>query len=193
MPPSSRSAVDVTDLLRAWREGGAAASEEFLSKIYGELKRLAASQLRKERRAHTLQTTALVNEAYLRLFDQQRVDWRDRAHFFGLAATMMRRILVDHARARNARKRQLPDGFDGLTMTSAHLPDVSLLDLDRVLSEFSGDYPRQARVVEMRYFADLELEEIAVCLDVSLTTVKRDWQFARAWIRTELASAAPPA
>jgi RNA polymerase sigma factor (TIGR02999 family) len=184
----ARSAVDVTDLLRAWRAGGAEASEELLSKIYGELKRLAASQLRKERGGHTLQTTALVNEAFLRLLDQQRVDWRDRAHFFGLAATMMRRILVDHARARNAEKRRLPEGFEALSVDSVHLPQVDLLDLDRALSRFATGYPRQARVVELRYFADLEIEEIATVLEISPATVKRDWQFARVWLKAELAA-----
>jgi RNA polymerase sigma factor (TIGR02999 family) len=187
----ARSAVDVTDLLRAWRAGGAEASEELLAKIYGALKKIAASQLRRERAAHTLQTTALVNEAFLRLLDQQRIDWRDRAHFFGLAATMMRRILVDHARARNAQKRQLPDAYEALSITSVHLPDVELLDLDRALSTLAESYPRQARVVEMRYFADLEIEEIAEVLEISAATVKRDWQFARVWLKTELGGAPP--
>ncbi len=189
----ARSTVDVTDLLRAWRAGGEEASEELLAKIYGALKRIAASQLRRERAAHTLQTTALVNEAFLRLLDQQRVDWRDRAHFFGLAATMMRRVLVDHARARNADKRRLPDSYESLSITSAHMPDVELLDLDRALTTLAASYPRQAKVVEMRYFADLEIEEIAEVLEVSPATVKRDWQFARVWLKAELGGGAPPA
>ena len=189
----ARSTVDVTDLLRAWRAGGEEASEELLAKIYGALKRIAASQLRRERAAHTLQTTALVNEAFFRLLDQQRVDWRDRAHFFGLAATMMRRVLVDHARARNADKRRLPDSYESLSITSAHMPDVELLDLDRALTTLAASYPRQAKVVEMRYFADLEIEEIAEVLEVSPATVKRDWQFARVWLKAELGGGAPPA
>jgi len=184
--------VDVTDLLRAWRAGGAEASAELLSRIYGALKKIAAAQLRRERSAHTLQTTALVHEAYLRLLDQQRVDWRDRTHFFGLAATMMRRILVDYARTRNARKRQLPDGHEALSITSTHLPALDLLDLDRALSSFAESYPRQARVVEMRYFADLEIEEIAEFLEISPATVKRDWQFARVWLKAELDGGGPP-
>jgi RNA polymerase sigma factor (TIGR02999 family) len=187
-PP--RSPIDITDLLRAWRAGGEEASQELLATIYGTLKRIAASQMRKERSTHTLQTTALVNEAYLRLLDQQRVDWQDRAHFFGLAATMMRRILVDHARARNAQKRQLPDGGDAFSFTSAGVPelerDVDLLDLDRALEALAAEFPRQARVVEMRYFADLEIEEIADVLEISPATVKRDWQFARVWLKAEL-------
>jgi len=164
-----------------------------MAKIYGALKRIAGSQLRRERAGHTLQTTALVNEAFLRLLDQQRIDWRDRAHFFGLAATMMRRILVDHARARNAEKRQLPDGFEPPASSSGDLPAIELLDLDRALTTLAEGYPRQARVVEMRYFADLEIEEIAEVLETSPATVKRDWQFARAWLRDELGSGAPEA
>ena len=193
MSRPSRSSVDVTDLLRAWRAGGEEASQELLATIYGTLKRIAASQMRKERATHTLQTTALVNEAYLRLLDQQRVDWQDRAHFFGLAATMMRRILVDHARARNAQKRQLPDDGEGLAITSAGLPDVDLLDLDRALETLAAGFPRQARVVELRYFAELEIEEIADVLEISAATVKRDWQFARVWLKAELGGDAKPA
>ncbi len=192
MTRPARPSVDVTDLLRAWRAGGAEASAQLLSQIYGALKKIAAAQLRRERSAHTLQTTALVHEAYLRLLDQQRVDWRDRTHFFGLAATMMRRILVDYARTRNARKRQLPDGHEALSITSTHLPALDLLDLDRALSSFAESYPRQARVVEMRYFADLEIEEIAEFLEISPATVKRDWQFARVWLKAELGGGGSP-
>ena len=164
---------EITLLLRAWRSGDATAGEKLLERIYVELKRLAASRLRGERSSHTLQTTALVHEAFLRLLDQRGVDWRDRAHFFGLAATMMRRVLIDHARARHARKRSRPEG-DPITLSTRHGADVELLDLDDSLAKLQLSYPRQAKVVEMRYFADLEIEEIAVCLDVSAATVKRD-------------------
>jgi len=180
---------EITALLRAWRAGDASAGETLLVRIYTELKRLAASQLRGERRGHTLQTTALVHEAFLRLLDQRGVDWRDRAHFFGLAATMMRRVLIDHARARQARKRSSPED-ETITLSTRHGANVELLDLDRALARLQASHPRQAKVVEMRYFADLEIEEIAVCLDVSPATVKRDWQFARAWLSSDL-SAAP--
>jgi RNA polymerase sigma factor (TIGR02999 family) len=179
---------EVTGLLRAWRAGDADAGEDLLARIYAELKKLAAAQLRGERLEHTLQTTALVHEAYLRLLDQRGVDWRDRAHFFGLAATMMRRVLIDHARTRNAKKRARPEL--AITLATRHGSDVELLDLDRSLSRLQQSYPRQARVVEMRYFADLEIEEIAVCLEVSPATVKRDWQFARAWLASDLARSA---
>ena len=186
MPPPAAGA-EVTQLLQAWRDGDERAGERLLAQVYETLRRIAASQLRGERQGHTLQPTALVHEAYLRLLGQQRVDWRDRAHFFGLAAVTMRRVLVDHARARNARKRQRGEEHGPLTLATGGEPEVELLDLDRALTEFAQRFPRPAKVVEMRYFADLELDEIAVCLGVSPTTVKRDWSFARAWMRTALA------
>ena len=180
-------AHEVTGLLRAWRAGDAAAGEELLQRIYIELKKIAVSQLRRERSGHTLQSTDLVHEAYVRLLEQQGIDWRDRAHFFGLAATMMRRVLVDHARAKNARKRARDEGEKPITLQSRQGPEVELLDLDRSLTLFAERYPRQTKVVEMRYFVDMEIEEIASCLEISPATVKRDWQFARAWLRTRLA------
>ena len=187
MPPSPSAAAGVTQLLHAWRGGDGRAGEALLEKVYATLRRIASSQLRGERPGHTLQPTALVHEAYLRLLGQQGIDWRDRAHFFGLAAVTMRRVLVDHARARNARKRRRDEAAEPLTLATQGGPGVELLDLDRALTDFARSYPRQAKVVEMRYFAELELEEIAVCLDVSPTTVKRDWTFARAWLRAALA------
>jgi RNA polymerase sigma factor (TIGR02999 family) len=181
-------ADEVTGLLRAWRAGEGDAGERLLATIYSELKRLAAAQLRGERGDHTLQATALVHEAFLRLVDQRGVDWRDRAHFFGLASTMMRRVLVDHARARSARKRSAPEA-EPLTLALDAI-QVEVLDLDRALERLATRFPRQAKVVEMRWFADLEIEEIAHFLEVGPATVKRDWQFARAWLAAELA--APP-
>ncbi len=184
------AAREVTGLLRAWRSGDAVAGEELLQRIYFELKKIAASQLRRERAGHTLQSTDLVHEAYMRLLQQQGIDWRDRAHFFGLAAMMMRRVLVDHARARNSRKRAREDGEAPVTIQSRHGTEVELLDLDRSLTQFAERYPRQTRVVEMRYFVEMEVEEIASCLNISPATVKRDWQFARAWLRARLAGGA---
>jgi RNA polymerase sigma factor (TIGR02999 family) len=179
---------EVTTLLRAWRRGDDAAGERLLAGVYDELKRIAAAQFRGERGEHTLQPTALVHEAFVRLLGQRQVDWRDRAHFFGLAATMMRRVLVDHARSRGAAKRRAdPAAPEATTLSARGAPDVELLDLDRALTELAGRYPRQTRVVELRYFADLDVEEIAECLTVSAATVKRDWQFARAWLRAEIA------
>lgn len=180
---------EVTDLLRAWRSGDEGAGEALLEHAYRALRNIAAAQMRGERAEHTLQPTALVHEAFLRLIGQRQVDWRDRAHFFGLAAVTMRRILVDHARRRLARKRDVGRP-ELVTIAGADGVDVGLLDLDRALTEFSGRFPRQAKLVELRYFSGLELEEIAHLLDVSPTTAKRDWRFARAWLREALAS--PP-
>jgi RNA polymerase sigma factor (TIGR02999 family) len=189
---SPTDSPQVTEILRAWRRGETGAEEELLARIYGELRILATHHLRGERSEHTLQPTALVHEAYLRLLDQRGVDWRDRAHFFGLASTMMRRVLVDHARTRGRKKRQ-PGEPDPVTLTVRTGPEVGILDLDRVLHELAGPYPRHAKVVEMRYFGDLDNDEIAECLGVSLATVKRDWQFARAWMRARLDEGASPA
>lgn len=186
MPRDEPEATDVTGLLHAWRDGDSAAGEELFSRIYGELKRIAAAQLRGERVGHTLQPTAIVNEAFLRMMRQQGIDWRDRAHFFGLASTMMRRVLVDHARARHRQKRQSPEVQGSLLVTTGDAPQAELIDLDRALERFAERYPRQTQMVEMRYFAGLEIEEIAACLDLSPATVKRDWQFARAWLVAEL-------
>ena len=185
MPPSE-AATEVTGLLRAWRRGDERAGEDLLRRVYGELEKIAAAQMRRERAGHTLEPRALVHEAFLRLVDQRRLDWRDRAHFFGLAAATMRRVLVDHARARAARKRRRPDDPAPVTLTASNGPQAELLDLDRALDAFALRFPRQARVVEMRYFADLDGEQIASCLEVSPATVKRDWQFARAWLRQAL-------
>lgn len=190
MSPLHPAAAEVTQLLQAWRGGDERAGEALLRRVYDTLRAIASAQLRGERQGHTLQPTALVHEAYLRLLGQQGIDWRDRAHFFGLAAVTMRRVLVDHARARNARKRRREEGIGPLTVSAGGGSEVELLDLDRALTEFAQQYPRQAKVVEMRYFAELELEEIAVCLEVSPTTVKRDWSFARAWMRAALAAPA---
>ncbi len=163
------------------------AGEALLGRVYDDAARDRVGAAARRAAGHTLQPTALVHEAYLRLLGQQGLDWRDRAHFFGLAAVTMRRVLVDHARARNARKRRRAEDAEPLTLATAGEPEVELLDLDRALDRASPQrFPRQAQVVEMRYFAELELDEIAVCLEVSPTTVKRDWSFARAWLRAAL-------
>jgi len=176
----------VTRLLHAWRGGGESARERLIEHVYAELKKIAGAHLRGERRGQTLEATGLVHEAFLRLVPQTRVDWRDRAHFFGLASTCMRRVLVDRARARAAAKRD-PEGY---LLTGAATGGVSspeeLLDLDRALERLAAEHPRLAQVVEMRYFAGLEVAEIGECLGVSERTVKRDWAFARAWLVREL-------
>lgn len=199
MPPESPTPPPgaVTAELRAWRAGDRNAGERLLSKVYEELRKIAAAELRRERPGHTLQPTALVHEAYLRMIGQTRIDWRDRAHFFGLAATMMRRVLVDHARARLAAKRRRDEPIGEIAEPAVAERPVEILDLDVALDRLAERYPRHARVVELRYFAGLELEEIATALGVSDRTVKRDWRFARAFLLAELgsdpgATAGPP-
>jgi RNA polymerase sigma factor (TIGR02999 family) len=192
-PTGSDPSGEVTRLLRAWRGGDAMAHEELLRRVYDELKRVAAGQLRGERDGHTLQPTALVHEAFLRLLGQTRVDWRDRTHFFGIAAAMMRRVLVDHARARLADKR----AHQKVTLTGGKelfaeeaLPPAQLLDLDRALDRLAAGFPRAARVVELHFFSGLEFAEVAAALELAPRTVMRDWSFARAWLRRELAGGA---
>jgi RNA polymerase sigma factor (TIGR02999 family) len=184
---TSPAAGEVTAELRAWRAGDESARERLLAQVYDELKRIAAAELRAERPGHTLQPTALVHEAYLRMIGQTRIDWRDRSHFFGLAATMMRRVLVDHARARLAAKRRRDEPPPTLPEPAAAASPVEILDLDRALDRLAERFPRHARVVELRYFAGLELEEIGAGLGVSARTIKRDWRFARAFLLAELA------
>jgi RNA polymerase sigma factor (TIGR02999 family) len=179
---------EVTLLLRAWRAGDALAGERLVEVLYRELHDMARQRLARERAGGTLQTTALVHEAYLRLIDQRHVEWRDRGHFLALAATMMRRVLVDRARARKARKRGSGEAAIQLTDAAAAGidPAVELLDVDRALERLSAAYPRPARVVELRFFGGLELDEIGVVVGVTERTVKRDWAFARAWLAREL-------
>ncbi|MDQ1346827.1 MAG: hypothetical protein QG573_196 [Acidobacteriota bacterium] len=192
MDRAGNRSEEVTGLLRAWRQGDVAARDLLLDRVYAHLKRLAAAQLRGERAGHSLQPTDLVHETYLRLIDQTRVDWRDRAHFFGLAATTMRRVLVDRARRRQRKKRQVDEVRTGITLVPSPAlatSEVDLLDLDRALERLAAEAPRAARVVEMRYFAGLEIEEVAACLEIAPVTVRRDWDFARAWMKVALGGA----
>ena len=188
MPPRASRPDDVTELLRDWRGGDERAAAELLETVYATLKVIARGQLRGERAGHTLQPTALVHEAYLRILGQRELDWRDRAHFFGLAAVTMRRVLVDHARRRNAAKRDV-EALDPITIETGGEGGVEVLDLDRALTAFAAEFPRAAKVVELRYFAGLDLPEVAAALDLSLRTAERDWRFARAWLRDRLESA----
>ena len=155
-----------------------------LSIVYGELRRLAASYLSRERPGHTLQPTALVHEAYLRLIDQRQIDWSNRAQFVGLAAVMMRRILVNHARDRVAEKRGAGAEHIPLTLAGEPMgaPQINLLDLHEALNDLADTDARKARIVELKFFGGLTTEEIAHHLDVSTATVERDWKFARAWL-----------
>lgn len=181
---------DVTELLLRWKDGGDPVRDELLALVYDELRRVAGAQLRAERHDHTLQPTALVNEVYLRIVDQTRVQWQNRAHFFAVAARLMRRILVDHARRTGAAKRG--SGVRPVRIESvepaAPMADVDLVDLDAALARLAERDERMSRVVEMRYFAGLSVEETAEALAISVATVKREWSTARAWLHRELAA-----
>jgi RNA polymerase sigma factor (TIGR02999 family) len=186
-PPPS----DVTQTFLRWRQGDAEALNALLPLVYEEMRRLAASYLGRERAGHTLQPTALAHEAYLRLLDQRSVSWQNRAHFMGLAAQAMRRILTDHARRRIALKRgggALRIELDALEAESASAAEaeVSAVELDAALERLASLDERQARVVELRYYGGLSIEEAAEALSVSPATVKRDWTLARAWLHREL-------
>lgn len=180
---SASGGSDITQLLQAAQEGQTGAAEKLAALVYDELHRIAASAMRREQAGHTLQPTLLVNEAFLRLVGQGDAVWRNRAQFYAVAAQIIRRILVDHARSRDSQKRN-----HGVRVTLdesvAELPDHSLdvLALDDALNQLDRLAPRQARVVELRYFTGLEIEETAAALGISPATVKRDWTFARAFL-----------
>ncbi len=183
-----RSPSDITRLLLDLSNGAPEAFDRLLPVVYGELKVLAGAQLRRERPDHTLSPTALVHEAFLRLVDQQAVSWEGRSHFFGIAARAMRQILVDHARRRTAKKRgrqhQVTLSTDPAIATP--IPDDEILGVDEALSRLAEVDPRQAELVELRYFAGLSIEEAADVVGVSVATVKRDWVLARAFLQREL-------
>ena len=182
------SPVEITLLLKAWGGGDDAALERLAEHVYPELRLMARRYLKNERQGNTLQATALVHEVYLRLIDVSQVEWHERAQFFGMAAQMMRRILVDGARARGARKRgggAVKVTLDE-TVVLTRAPTRSLLALDDALTAFSQVAPRQARVVELRYFGGLSEKEIAAVLKTSPRTVRRDWDLAKAWLLREL-------
>jgi RNA polymerase sigma factor (TIGR02999 family) len=179
---------DVTKLLAEWRAGDREALDRLMPLVYQELRSIAGRFLRNERPGHTLQSTALVHEAYVRLVDQTRSDWRSRAHFYGVAATIIRNILVDHARARQAAKRGGP--APALSLDEAlQMPQKRGLDLvaiDDALLSLSRLDPQQSRIVELRFFGGLSIEETAEALGISPSTVKRDWILAKTWIFQEL-------
>lgn len=182
------SRAEVTELLQQWSEGREDALDRLLPEVYSELKRLAASYLRRERREHTLQATALVHEAFLKLVDQRAVRWQNRAHFFGIAAQLMRRILVDHARGRGAAKRGAGERHLSLdeALLMAATRDVDLLALDEVLTRLATIDPQQSRIVELRFFGGLTIEETAEVLRISPATIGRDWTLAKAWLHASL-------
>jgi RNA polymerase sigma factor (TIGR02999 family) len=178
----------ITRLLVAWGNGNQHARDELLDAVYGELRRLAHHHLRRERPGHTLQTTALVHDAYLQLVDQRHVRWQNRTHFFGIAAHLIRRILVEHARRRSAAKRgggaiRVPLSPD---MAASHPRDVAVVAMDQALDALEKVDPQQSRIVELRFFGGLTVEETADVLGISPRTVKREWRMAKAWLQREL-------
>jgi len=191
LPSSKKPAGEVTELLVKWSEGDERALDELLPIVYAELRRIADNYLRRENSGHTLQATALVHEAYMRLVNAQNLEWQNREQFFGISANLMRRILVDHARTATAVKRggDVPD----LPLDEAHAvsteSDESLLVLDEALDKLAEIDPQAARIVELRYFAGLTIEETAEILKTSPMTVKREWATARAWLHREIAGA----
>jgi RNA polymerase sigma factor (TIGR02999 family) len=180
---------NVTQLLIDWSKGDQSALDKLMPLVYSELRRLASNYLRRERQDHTLQPTALVNEAYLKLIDQRSAKWQNRAQFFGVAAQLMRRILVDHAREHQALKRGGAD-LERLSITSAEglvkQPEVDLLALNEALDELATMDQQQSRIVELKFFGGLSIEETAEALGVGHATVERDWKMARAWLRRKL-------
>lgn len=192
---SEPPAEEITAYLRAWEQGDDAALERLLPMVYAELRAIAAKHLGAERPGHTLQPTALANEAYLRLRGLADVPWHDRAHFFAIASRIMRRLLVDHARAKGAHKRgadaprvQLTEGLHAGIEPA--LDAAELVDLDRALDALAAEEPRLARFVELRFFGGLDVEEAAALLGCSKRTAMRDWAFARAWLLQRLGSPA---
>jgi RNA polymerase sigma factor (TIGR02999 family) len=181
--------MDLTGLLRAWSAGDTAAGDQVVQLVYQELHRQAAGYLSRERVTHTLRPTALVNEAYLKLAQQRRVVWQDRAQFFGVAATVMRRLLVDHARQHAAEKRGAAvtvslDDCDGVNITSP--PDVDVMELHEALNELAAVDPTRARMIELRFFGGLTTEETAAAMGLSVASVTRGWRLARAWLHRRL-------
>jgi RNA polymerase sigma factor (TIGR02999 family) len=183
----------VTQLLSAWRAGDERALEQLMPLVYGELRRLAGRYLNREREGHTLETHDLIHEAFLRLVDQRQVDWQSRSHFFGIAAQMMRRILVDHARRRGSHRR----GGDVRQLVLDEIPDLAvsrdedLVALDDALTELARADESLARVVELRFFGGLDHDEIAMLLGVSNPTARRRWRLAKAWLYRWLSGEAP--
>jgi RNA polymerase sigma factor (TIGR02999 family) len=179
----------ITRLLSDWNAGDSAAGREIVELVYNELRRLAAHYLRDERKDHTLQPTALVHELYLKLFANEPVDYKDKGHFLAVASRQLRRIIVDYARTQGAQKRWGNQARVSLESSGARYEDfdVELVDLDQALDRLSQLDARAAQIVEMRYFGGLTEDEVAEMLNISRTTVKRDWEFARTWLLKELA------
>src|SRR4051812_11566984 len=192
---SAPSAPDVTQLLVNWSKGDQTALEQLMPLVYGELRRLASAYLRRERSNHTLQSTALVHEAFMRMVHQHDVQWRNRAHFFAIAAQMIRRILVDYARSQHAEKRgsgAVKLALDeAMAVPQATGTDVDLLGLNDALDRLAEMDERQSRIVELRFFAGLSIEETAEVMCLSPASIKREWQTARAWLFRKMTRTSP--
>ena len=181
---------DVTGLLHEWRQGDAAAFDKLMPLVYEEMRHIAHRYMQQERAGHTLQTTALINEAYVRLVGQQKIEWRNRSHFFAVTAQVMRHVLIDHARRLHYAKRGGSSRRVSLAETDAMTVEraAELVALDEALRELARLDPRKSNVVELRYFGGLSLEETAEVLDISLMTVRRDWRAAKAWLYKKVIS-----
>ncbi len=180
---------EISQILLEWGKGGKEASDKLMPLVYDELRRQAARYLRRERPGHTLQTTALIHETYLKLIDQKNVDWQNRAHFYGIAAQAMKRILIDHAKARHREKRggaaeNLP--LDEARFVVSDETNVDIVALDQALTRLAAFDPRQASIVDLKFFAGLSIDDIAETLEVSPATVKREWNSAKAWLFSEI-------
>ena len=189
MENSAHKSKQITAMLQDWSDGNREALEVLLPLVYDELHKQAARFLRRERAEHTLQTTALINETYLKLIDQHEVKWQNRAHFFGIAAQAMRRILVDYAKARHREKRGGADEnlpLEEAVFAVSAAPNVDLVILDEVLTRLAEFDERQANIVELRYFGGMSIEETAEALHISTATVKSDWRTAKAWLHREI-------
>ncbi|HVF46108.1 MAG TPA: sigma-70 family RNA polymerase sigma factor [Pyrinomonadaceae bacterium] len=189
MPTYNPAPPEITEMLKAWSKGETAPADEVFPLLYDELRKRAHSFLRRERPGHTLQTTALINETYLKLREQRNIDWESRAHFFAICATLMRRILVDYAKTRQRAKRgggivHLP--IEALAIAGEEPAGIDLLALDDALSKLSELDPEQSRIVELRYFSGFSIEDTAAVLGISPSSVKREWRAAKAWLRHEL-------
>jgi RNA polymerase sigma-70 factor, ECF subfamily len=185
--------AEITQLLHQWQGGSREAFERLVPLVQSELRTIASRQLSREWRHDRLQVTAIVNETYLKLFDQREVDWQNRGHFFAIAAQLMRRILIDHARRQTRHKRggvAVPVELEAAIPLPAHAVDaVDVLDLDRALTRLEAFDPGQARIVELRFFGGLTIEETAAALSVSPATIKREWAVAKGWLFRELSGA----
>ena len=189
MGPDAEEKPEISRVLQEWSSGQPEASDKLMTLVYDELRRQAVRYLRRERHGHTLQPTALIHETYLKLLNQRDVDWQNRAHFFGVAAQAMKRILIDHAKARHREKRggaaeNLP--LDEARFVISSEKSVDLIALDEALTRLGSFDPRQANIVDLKYFAGLSIEDIAETLNISPATVKREWNSAKAWLFHEI-------